>query len=147
MSSDNQARVAVAEAIKKQLEDIGINVTVNAVSNAQYNQYIDNKDYQILLTGVYTSHSPDLTYYFAPGNLANYENSEMFELMQNASIIKELKQLKEIYQNIYNVYKEDVPFIGLYRTKDIMLTTQTLIGTVEPNSYTSFYGIEDWYRK
>lgn len=71
----------------------------------------------------------------------------MFELMQNTSILKDTKQLKETYQKIYNQYKEDVPFIGLYRNKNITIVAQSLIGTVEPNNYTSFYGIEQWYRK
>ena len=145
--SDNEARIRVAEVIEQQLEQIGIDVTINKVSNDQYNNYIDNKDYQILLTGVYTSYSPDLTYFFAPGNLENYSNEKMFELIKNASIIKDTKQLKDIYQKIYNLYKEDVPFIGLYRNKNMTISTQSLIGTVEPNNYTSFYGIEEWYRK
>ena len=147
VSSDNEERIKVAEVIQQQLKDIGIEVTINKVSNDYYNSCIDNKDYQILFTGVYTSYSPDLTYFFAPGNLENYSNDKMIELMQNASIIKETKQLKEIYQKIYNLYKEDVPFIGLYRNKNMTISTQDLIGTIQPNNYTSFYGIEQWYRK
>ena len=71
----------------------------------------------------------------------------MFELLQNASIIKEENQLKEIYQKIYNLYKEDVPFIGLYRNKNITITSQNLIGVIEPNNYTTFYNLENWYRR
>ena len=147
VDSENEARVAVAEIIESQLEEIGIDITINKVSNEKYNSYIDNKDYQILLTGVYTSYSPDLTYYFSDGNISNYTSDNMAELMQNASITKDTKQLKEIYQKIYNLYKEDVPFIGLYRNKNITISTQSLIGTVEPNNYTTFYNIENWYRK
>ena len=147
VSSDNEERIKVAEVIQQQLKDIGIEVTINKVSNDYYNSCIDNKDYQILFTGVYTSYSPDLTYFFAPGNLENYSNDKMIELMKNASIIKETKQLKEIYQKIYNLYKEDVPFIGLYRNKNMTISTQDLIGTIQSNNYTSFYGIEQWYRK
>lgn len=147
VDSSNQARVAVAELIEKQLEEIGIDITVEKVSNSKYNSYIDNKDYQILLTGVYTSYSPDLTYYFAPGNIENYSNEKMFELMNNASIVKDIKQIKEIYNQIFDLYKEEVPFVGLYRNKNTTISTQSLIGTITPNNYTSFYGIEEWYRK
>lgn len=144
---DSTSRVSVAELIEKQLEDIGIDVTIIKVSNSQYNKYIDDKDYQILLTGVYTSYSPDLTYYFAQGNISNYNSDEMLELMQKAKIMKESTQLKEIYQKIYNLYKEDVPFIGLYRDKNMAISSQSLIGSLEPNNYTTFYGMEEWYRK
>ena len=71
----------------------------------------------------------------------------MTELMQNANITKETKQLKEIYQKIYNLYKEDVPFVGLYRSKNITITSQSMVGIVEPNNYSTFYGIEGWYRR
>lgn len=147
VNKDNESRVSVAELIEKQLEEIGIEVTVEKVSVDRYGKYIEEKNYQILLTGVYTSYSPDLTYYFAGGNISNYINEEMFELVQNAGIIKEDKQLKAIYEEIYKIYKEDVPFIGLYRNKNITISSQNLIGTVEPNNYTTFYGLESWYRK
>ena len=55
--------------------------------------------------------------------------------------------LKETYKKIYNLYKEDVPFIGLYRDKNITISAQSLIGAVEPNNYTTFFNIESWYRK
>lgn len=147
VDSENEVRCATAEIIKAQLEEIGIEITINKVSNQKYNSYIDNKDYQILLTGVYTSYSPDLTYYFSYGNISNYKSEEMEELMQNASIIRDTKQLKETYKKIYNLYKEDVPFIGLYRDKNITISAQSLIGAVEPNNYTTFFNIENWYRK
>ena len=63
----NESRVAVAELIEKQLEEIGIDVKLDKVSNEKYNKYVDDRNYQILLTGVYTSYSPDLTYYFSAG--------------------------------------------------------------------------------
>lgn len=71
----------------------------------------------------------------------------MFELLQNANIIKDSKEQKDIFQKIYNLYKEDIPFIGLYRNKNITITSQGLYGTIEPNNYTTFYGLETWYRK
>ena len=45
---------------------------MDKVSNEKYNKYVDDRNYQILLTGVYTSYSPDLTYYFSAGNISNY---------------------------------------------------------------------------
>ena len=62
-------------------------------------------------------------------------------------MINDSGKIKEIYQKVYNIYKEDVPFIGLYRTKGMIITSSSLIGTVEANCYTSFYEINNWYRK
>lgn len=147
VTSDNEARVRVAETIKEQLKNIGIEVTINKITDNQYGKYIENKDYQMLLTGVYTSYTPDLTYYFLQGNIFNYESKKMNELMQKSLIIKNTKELSEIYQKIYSQYKEDVPFIGLYRNKNITLTSQSLTAKITPNNYTTYYNLESWYRK
>ncbi len=147
VTSDNEARVRVAETIKEQLRNIGIEVTINKITDSQYGKYIENKDYQMLLTGVYTSYTPDLTYYFLQGNIFNYESEKMNELMQKSLIIKNTKELSEIYQKIYGQYKEDVPFIGLYRNKNITLTSQSLTAKITPNNYTTYYNLESWYRK
>ena len=101
----------------------------------------------MLLTGVYTSYTPDLTYYFLQGNIFNYESEKMNELMQKSLIIKNTKELSEIYQKIYSQYKEDIPFIGLYRNKNITLTSQSLTAKITPNNYTTYYNLESWYRK
>ena len=147
VNKDQTDRVNAAEQIKEQLSEIGIETTVSVVSSSQYGELMNDKDYQILYTGVYTAYSPDLTYYFATGNIENYNSDKMIELLNNATIIKDTKQLKEIYQKIYAQYKEDVPFIGICRNKNITITSQSLYGTVEPTNYTTFYGAELWYRK
>ncbi len=147
VNKNNEARVAVAELIKEQLANIGIEITVDKISDERYGKYIEEKNYQILFTGVYNSYSPDLTYYFGTENIENYSSEKMSELIQNASIIKDNKKLTEIYQQIYNLYKEDVPFIGLYRNKSTLISSQSLIGTMAPNNYNTLNGIEAWYRK
>lgn len=147
VNQNNEARIKVAEKIKEQLENIGISVTINKISDEKYGEYINNKDYQILLTGVYTAYTPDLTYYFYQGNIFNYESDSMNELITQSLTIKDTTQLKEIYQKIYSKYKEDVPFIGLYRNKNITLTSQSLEAQLTPTNYTTYYNFETWYRK
>ena len=147
VDASNEQRVAAAELILKQLKEIGIDIRIEKVSHDKYNSYIDNKDYQILFTGVYTSYIPDLSYYFLPGNISNYSNSEIEELIDETNKIKDVKKLKDINAKIYNIYKDEVPFIGLFRNKNITITSEDLIGVIEPNNYMTFYNIEEWYRK
>ena len=71
----------------------------------------------------------------------------MQKLISLAGITKNETELEEIYKKIYAKYKEDVPFVGLYRNKSITISSTSLIGTVKSNNYTSFYGIAEWYRK
>ena len=71
--------------------------------------------------------------------------TQAFQLLISLEII--IMSEQEIYQKIYSLYKEDVPFVGLYRSKNITISTQSMVGTVEPNNYSTFYGIEGWYRR
>ena len=64
VNSSNTQRCEVAKNIKAQLEDIGIPVTVKEISDRQYNYYLTNKNYQVLLTGVYNGYSPDVSYFY-----------------------------------------------------------------------------------
>ena len=67
---------------------------------------------------MYTSYSPDITYYFAPGNIEKYTNDELFKLLQNAGMINDSSKIKENIPKVYNIYKEDVPFIGYIEQKE-----------------------------
>lgn len=85
-------------------------------------------------------------YYFSQGNISNYSSDTMNELMQNASILSDENQLIEAYQKIYSQYKTDMPFIGLYRNKNISISSQSVVGTITPTNYTTYTGLETWYR-
>ena len=74
VNSEDETRVKIAESIKEQLEDAGIKIYINKVSLSTYNSYLKNKDYDIILTGMYNSYSPDLNTLYAENNLANYKN-------------------------------------------------------------------------
>ena len=72
VNKSNEQRVKVAQDIQKQLEIVGIKVVIEEISDEQYQNYLKNHEYEMLLTGVYTPLSPDLTTFFESDNLANY---------------------------------------------------------------------------
>lgn len=53
VQSSNENRVKVAEIIKKNLEEIGIPVTVIKSTDGTYENYLKNKNYDIILTRCY----------------------------------------------------------------------------------------------
>ena len=77
VQASNQTRVTIAEMIKTNLEEIGMDVTVVKANDRQYESYLTRKNYDILLTGVTLSLSPNLETFFGAGNLANYTNEEI----------------------------------------------------------------------
>ncbi len=145
VQQNNEQRLAVAENIKAQLEQIGISVTINKLSDAQYQNVLTNKNYQMLITGVYNGYSPDISTFFAVNNLQNYTNEKIQALLKEVEAIQEEELLKQKYQEIVNIYQEEQPFISLYRNKVTVIKDQNLAGEVTPNNFFSYYHFEDWY--
>lgn len=143
----NETRVKVAELIEEQLEDIGINVSLYRVSNASYKNYLENKNYDMIITGVNNGYSPDLTYFLGEGNISNYENEEITGILNDIKNISDRDTLKEKYKRIIEIYEDEVPYICLYRNKNKVIHGIRLTGEMNPNNYSVYYGFENWYRQ
>ena len=137
VNQDHEDRIKVANIIKSQLEDIGIKINVVKVNNERYESYLNNKNYQILFTGVTNSINPDLNYFCGRNNLANYYNEEIFDN------INSLDKYKEIQGKL----NSDVPYIGLYRNKGTVILNANVGGNFKPNNYFSFYNFAEWFRQ
>ena len=135
----NEKRVQVAEAIRDSLEPLGIKLTVRKVSEKEYQNILEKKNYELLLTGIYSSFSPDLTYFLGEENLAGYRNETALQLLQEINDITEQNLLQQKIQELANIYLEDVPYICLYRNKETTAYNQKLAGNVAGNSYNIFY--------
>ena len=146
VNSNDIDKVKVAENIKNQLAQLGIKITINKVNETKYYEIIANKNYELLLTGIYNSYSPNVELYFAQGNLENYNNEEVLNLLGEIRNITDEKTLKEKYDRIETIYKDEMPFISLYREKIYVVKSQNLAGELKANNFYSYYGINDWYR-
>lgn len=147
VNESDKNRLKAAEEIKKQWERVGIQVTLKPVSNSAYQHCLATREYEILLTGIYNSYSPDLTTFFGESNLANYENEELQNLLQEVTNIQEENLQKEKYQRIAQIAFQEVPYLGLYRNKKMVIYSNHLMGDVQPNNYSLFYHIYHWYRQ
>ncbi len=146
VNREDENRVAVAENIKTALAQIGINVTINKVSTNQYNSILQNKNYQMILTGVYNSYSPNVETFFGPNNLQNYKNDEINTILSDVKNIKDENLLKEKYNKILEIYNNELPFLSLYRSKSTVIRSQNLAGELTPNNYFSYYNFYTWSR-
>ena len=147
VDNSNETRVKVAELIEKQLEEIGIKVSVYKVSNSSYKNYLENKNYDMIITGVKNGYSPDLTYFLGENNIANYQNEEITGILNEVKNISDKDLLKEKYNRIIEIYEDEVPYVCLYRNTNKVVYSIRLTGEVSPNNYTAYYGFENWYRQ
>ena len=147
VDNSNETRVKVAELIEDQLEDFGINVYLYRVSNSSYKRYLENKNYDMIITGVNNGYSPDLTYFFGKDNIANYENEEMTSILNDIKNISDRDMLTEKYNRIIEIYEDEMPYICLYRNKEKVVYSIRLTGEVTPNNYSVYHNFENWYRQ
>lgn len=147
VNSSNKKRVQVANVIKSQLENIGIIVNVKELNDAEYAYCLANKNYQILLTGIYNGYSADLNYFYGENNIANYTNDEVNKIINEINNITDDKVLKEKYKNIIELTLGDSPYIGLYRNKCSMIVSKKMSGNFEPDNYNVFDNFETWNRE
>ncbi len=110
----------MADLIKEQLEKVGIKINIIKANNYLFNNYLKNKNYDIILTGNIIPVYPDLNSYFGEKNLSNYNNKEIQEILKEIDNIEDKELLQ---QNIieYEIYKEEMPFISLYNNVNFVI--------------------------
>lgn len=147
VNTNNELRVRAAENIKEQLENFGIPVTIQYLSAENYADAINNRNYEMVLTGIRLGYSPNLTTFFGDGNIANYYNGEVAEIMDIVSNTNDENTLYEKYNRLYDIYLEEVPYIGVYRDTNLIVYHQSLVGNIKANEFNIYHNIDKWYRQ
>ena len=146
VKSSDISRVSVAENIKQQLENQGIRINLIKASDVQYQNYLANKNYDMILCSINLSISPDLSTFFGENNLSNYTNEEVTNIMNEIKNLKDEEKLKQDYKRLGEIYKTEMPYLSLYNNKYTVAYNQTLAGILEPNWFYQFYNIKDWHK-
>ena len=146
VKSSDTSRVSVAENIKQQLENQGFRINLIKASDAQYQSYLTNKNYDMILCSMNLSVSPDLSTFFGENNLANYSNEEVTSLMNEVKNLNDEEKLKQDYKRLGEIYKTEMPYLSLYNNKYTVAYSTSLAGTVESNWFYQFYNIKDWHK-
>ena len=137
VNNDDADKVKVANAISDELGAIGIKVNIAKVSSDRYYQYLNEKNYQMILTSVDNSISPDLNYFCGQNNLSNYNNSDVLSGINDADKIKDAEKQANV----------DVPYVGLYRNRVYLILNANVGGNFEPNGYFTYYHFNEWFRQ
>lgn len=116
---------AVAEALKGQLESLGLsaNVTVYEESQDFIGNIVSKRNYDILLYDVELGADPDLLPYYHSSqatssglNLSNYKNALVDDLLIAARETLDLTLRSKKYESFLEYWVNDVPAIGIYQS-------------------------------
>lgn len=139
-------RILVAENIKSGLKQINININIIKVNDSEFESYLQNKDYDLILTGSKLSVSPELNSYLGENNIFNYRNETIINLLKEINEITDNNILKEKYREIIKIYGEEIPFISLYFNSNIIISNTNLKGNMWHSWYSIFYNMNGWYK-
>ena len=139
--------VKVAKKIKEQLEVVGIKINLKEVKYNEFNKCLENGKYNLVLVSNNYGYSPSLKKYFGTENSANYQNEEIINIISDIDNISDENELKQKYTRITEIYNDEVPYISLYYDINSIIYSPYIKGTISPNSYNLFYGLETWYRE
>ena len=146
VKADDPSKVSVAENIKTQLANQGIIINIQQASGDQYNNLVQARSYDILLGSITISPIPDLDLFLGDGNLANYSNEEVKNILNEVKNTTDEEILKEKFKRLSEIYKTDMPYISLYNNKYTIAYNSGLVGDITPTWFYQFYGIESWYK-
>ena len=146
VKASDSSKISVAQNIKSQLENQGIRINIIQASDEQYNNNINSRNYDIALCGITISPSPNLNTFFGENNISNYRNEEVTNIMNEVKNTTDENILIEKYKRLMEIYKSDIPYISLYSNKYTIGYNSELIGEMNPSWFSSFYGIEGWYK-
>ena len=147
VNASNPTRVSTAWAIKEQLANVGIDISVIEANDEQYQSYLQNKNYDMIILGTHAPFSPNLNTYLGAGNYSNFYNEEITNLLNEAKNISDPNVFVEKYNRIYEIFAADMPFMSLFFNRISVCYSQNLMGEITPNCFNVFYNIEKWYRQ
>jgi len=146
----------VAEAVKAQWEELGVEVEVQTYARADLKrEVIRPREYQALLVGEILGRIPDPFPFWHslhkkdPGfNLSVYENKKVDGLLEKAR--KELDEAAraKLYEEAQDILLADVPAIFLYDQNYLYFVSnqvENIHGQLISNPSERFAGITDWY--
>ena len=146
VKSTDDKMVQVAEKIEEQLEKQGIRITVIQASKSRYEKYLEDKNYDMILASMNSSLSPNMDTFFGEDNLANYKSEELSTIMQEVKNTNDTNVLTEKYKRLAEIFKTEIPYVGLCRSKETVVYNTALAGDITPNWYNLFYHIEGWHK-
>ena len=130
---EDQNKVNVANSIKTMAQNAGINIDVQALSQAEVQARVEAKDYDIVLATIYLNETPNI------GFLRDYldineTTSQAFKQVEESSV----EDLSSNVQNLEYVLSDEVACIGIY-ARNINIVYQKYIYGFENLNYMSIF--------
>ena len=113
-----------AEVVRNQLSDLGLDVQIEQLQQAAWNERWLAGDYDWILNGSVADADPDdghwnFFYSEGPWNSYGYKNAKVDELLLATRTTDDQAQRADLFQQIQSILQNDVPHAFLFHTVDV----------------------------
>jgi peptide/nickel transport system substrate-binding protein len=121
-TSDDQRR---AEVLRNQLKDLGLDVQIEQLQQAAWNERWLASDFDWILNGSVADADPDDGHWNfftsdGPWNTHGYKNPKVDELLKATRATSDQEKRADLFHQVQSLTQEDVAYAFLYHTIDIV---------------------------
>ncbi|WP_058485060.1 ABC transporter substrate-binding protein [Defluviitalea phaphyphila] len=151
VSIENEIRKEVAYEIQNMLKEVGINIEIEEVSQQEFINRLQTKNFDAFLGGWKLSPIPDYTFAFHSSeieegtNYISFRSDTMDNLIKQTFVAIKEEDIKSAYDNLQKFIAEELPYVSLYFRTAALITNDKIQGEINPNKDFYMNNIEDWF--
>lgn len=133
VNKESTEKNAVANIIKRQLQDIGIKVNIYSISEVEINQRIKDNSYDLVLADINLNENPDISKLY--NHIKVNENiNKKIDIISNSNPTTINEGLKELIKTI----SDDIAIIGIYSKPTYVIYKKDITLFENPKFYNIF---------
>lgn len=150
INNDNVVKKAIAENIKKQLNSLGIAVSIVEQKWDVFTNDLKSKNYSLALVSSKVPGMPDLSQMYSKDakignyNIAGFENDEVEKYLTQIRSLDNLKDRKQAYARLKYIILDEMPYIGLFFFNNAIIYNKRVRGKISPFMWER-YDLLNWY--
>lgn len=143
VNEENYEQIKVADVIKENLNENSIEVEIKKVSYGNLKTAIDKDSFDLALTSFDIKNELTILDIISSNNIFNYSNYSN-EKVDNIVNEIQLNYNENTMQALERIWKDEVPYIGLYFRNNILLTNKSVKGSIEPTWNNPYFNLVTW---
>lgn len=144
VNKNNSQRTSAAKTIAKNLETLGFDVDVSALSGSKYKQAISNKDFDLLIAGYEMEERYDLREFFNGKNAWGYYNAELYTKSRELERLYTPEKQKKKYEELKEALLDEMPYYALCYKKMGLVGITTFTAEKLPMFNDIYKNCETW---
>lgn len=147
VNEENQSRVAAAEIIKENLDQLPIKTYITSRNWNAYNTDLAAGNFDIYIGGYQFKENYDLRPLLqtGSGNIISYSNTALDALLDKMESGISTEERKAAFMQVQDIMIDDLPYYCLLYKTYGAISAPTMKGEIKPAFFNLYQGCEQWY--